>query len=667
MNKGMIICTSLLLMVSVALWSQETAKVQPPAVSPAALAFDSHAIGTRTNAKKITVTNATASTMNFSVEFATGKDDAPDYQIDSNECKDAVTAGSTCSIFISFLPLATGDRNGKLQVAYSSQSEVSAEVTLKGSGAMPDLSISSTQIYFEPPRISNTSTPQTVTVTNNSQKDITVNAVTTTGDFLAKTAGLPRTLKHGEFLVIPVSFAPKSESSGYTGTLSIVSSEGSVPNVYLYGNSPSLPTGLCFASPRAEILGALVVCLVYWLIMVIVRWHRVARPTRELLMAQIDSVETEISLLTPAAPTRLNDLVENARKLIVPDSRSRSDGLANFFFWSRGQEITGWGYVHEVQKQMSGYLVPETVVARLESAEQQLRATNDSPCLALASSIHQSLTAASPDIKSQKALLAQALDSIYDRTDTAFANLVSWQNKTSWLVACGLLLIIALTMAFPHHSVLFLVGAAGGLISRLSRSLDRKDVPTDYGASWTTLFLSPVSGALGAWAGILLSGLAFKLNVLGQVFNADWSDPCHPIVLGIALLFGFSERLLDGVLDKLVDKSGAGNTGVSTNPQPAQVTSSRDGGVSGLKIATSKLSDGKANQDYPANKLEAAGAKGPVTWSTQGLLPTGLTLDSSTGVISGRPTEAKTFSFTIIAVDNSGQSATQPFTVTISS
>jgi hypothetical protein len=163
---------------------------------------------------------------------------------------------------------------------------------------------------------------------------------------------------------------------------------------------------------------------------------------------------------------------------------------------------------------------------------------------------------------------------------------------------CGRLLISALTGAIQRHSILFIVDAAGGLISRLSRSLDRKDVPTDYGASWTTLFLSPVAGAVDAWAGVLLSGLAVKLGVLGAVFNADWSDSCHPITLGIALLFGFSERLLDGVFDKLVEKTGGGQT-TATNPQPPPKADSSNSGLApGLRI-------GKVGVQY-TTQLEAS-------------------------------------------------------------
>ena len=48
-----------------------------------------------------------------------------------------------------------------------------------------------------------------------------------------------------------------------------------------------------------------------------------------------------------------------------------------------------------------------------------------------------------------------------------------------------------------------------------------------------------------------------------------------------------------------------------------------------------------------------------------GALPPGLTLNASTGLLSGTPTTAGTYSFTVKVTDSSGQSDTEPVTVTI--
>ena len=522
MKMRLLTCVLWLLIMVVRLAGQTAGQPQTPSRTPDELDFDKHIIGTRTAPIAVTVINRTGSSAKFTAELLNNKETNPDYQIETNECQGEIAKDASCAISVSFLPLGKEKRSGQLQIAYSTGSDQKSwkplpVVKLTGMGFLPDLGISSTNLYFPGQQVSSVSTPQTVTLSNNSQKELVVSQAVPSGDFLVQTPTFPQPLKPGESLLVVVAFAPKHEGHA-SGILSILTANGSPLDVYLSGNTSESWAGLCFASPAEEIRVVTLLCVLYWLAMVIVRWHRVARPTRELLRAEVASLQTQIDLLPPPkpddggkgndGPQHIKALLDKAIEFLVAEDKSRSDHIANFLFWSRGQEMTGWGYVHEAQVQMAALLAEETVRARLESAEQQLKGTTDAPCLALADSIHKALAVTPADIKRQKALLAEALSSVYDRTDKGFADLVSWQNKTAWLVSCGLVLIIALTGAIHHHSILFLVGAAGGLISRLSRSLDRKEVPTDYGASWTTLFLSPVAGGLGAWAGILLSGLA---------------------------------------------------------------------------------------------------------------------------------------------------------------
>lgn len=310
---------------------------------------------------------------------------------------------------------------------------------------------------------------------------------------------------------------------------------------------------------------ALTICLAYWIGTVVVRWNRIAHPTRELLRAQIYALGREVDLLDQAISglKQIRDLLEKARELL-DDGQTKSGRFADILFWSRGKELTGWGYVHEAEVRLAPFLAAATVEARLEMVERKLRNSGDATSVALADSVRDSFTAKYSDEPTRqarlRALLAEALSVNYDREDTSFADLLSWQNKAAWLVAIGLLLIVVLCGWDPVHSVFFLFGAVGGLLSRLSRSLDRKDVPTDYGASWTTLFLSPVAGALGAWSGVVVSELAVQLGVLGKIFEGFLVKPPSDLALAAALIFGFSERLLDEVLDKVAGKVVAGQT-----------------------------------------------------------------------------------------------------------
>ncbi len=67
-----------------------------------------------------------------------------------------------------------------------------------------------------------------------------------------------------------------------------------------------------------------------------------------------------------------------------------------------------------------------------------------------------------------------------------------------------------------------------------------------------------------------------------------------------------------------------------------------------------------------SDQLTVTAGTSPFTWSvSSGSLPPGLTLGASTGLLSGTPTTAGTYSFTVKVTDSSGLTSTEPATVTI--
>jgi hypothetical protein len=120
-------------------------------------------------------------------------------------------------------------------------------------------------------------------------------------------------------------------------------------------------------------------------------------------------------------------------------------------------------------------------------------------------------------------------------------------------------------------------------------------------------------------------------------------------------------------------------TVLGTSNFTVQVTDSSDASVTQalsitvnrpppLSVATGSLQDGTVNTAY-SQTLQASSGTQPYTWSiTTGALPVGLTLNSSNGVIFGKPIATGTYDFTVQVIDSSKptpQIATANLSITI--
>ena len=152
------------------------------------------------------------------------------------------------------------------------------------------------------------------------------------------------------------------------------------------------------------------------------------------------------------------------------------------------------------------------------------------------------------------------------------------------------------------------------------------------------------------------TGAAYEVTLAasGGVAPYTWSVTSGSLPGGLSL--DSSTGLISGT------PTASGTYGftvaVTDSGNPARMTSSRLSitVAAPLVITTTSLPGATTGAAYEVT-LAASGGVAPYTWSvTSGSLPGGLSLDSSTGLISGTPTASGTYGFTV-AVTDSGNPA----------
>jgi hypothetical protein len=409
--------------------------------------------------------------------------------------------------------------------------------------------------------------------------------------------------------------------------------------------------GYILVSSEPTVLWGLLFLVIYIGTIILARWHNIARSLDEMLKGQLSALRTrlvtEVDPTRSAERTRLQTTIDQ-----IEQDFTRGPKLAwwrprfapsEVLFWSRGRENAAWVAIHEVERQLAAFLAPpERVVSYMHLTHAQLRVINSPHAIAIADAIRAALpsqpdepTTPAQDEK-RKALLSRAIAITYEERDKQFATLMEWHNKASWLIG-GALLIIGFLALAAGHAILFLAGAAGGFLSRVMRALRREDIPLDYGASWTTLFLSPLFGALAGWFGVAIITLATQpnVNLLGDAFKlVDWYTPTGPTTLAAAFLLGFSERFFDAVVGA-VERHAAGTKAAEQAAKAAEaaappiVQRAGAGDGSGTAAAPAPSSAGGVKIELAHGPLPIQTVSGKVVLENPATADTGITLSVS--------------------------------------
>jgi hypothetical protein len=149
-------------------------------VSPSSLSFANQTTGTASPSQKVIVTNNQSTPLSITgvaISGANGSDFA-----ETNNCVGSLAAGASCSINVTFTPLATGARTASLTIANNlSVSPVLLPLTGTGVAPAPVVSLSSNGVAFATQALGTTSAPQTVSLRNTGTATLSIQTVAITG------------------------------------------------------------------------------------------------------------------------------------------------------------------------------------------------------------------------------------------------------------------------------------------------------------------------------------------------------------------------------------------------------------------------------------------------------------------------------------------------------
>ncbi|MET0050246.1 MAG: choice-of-anchor D domain-containing protein, partial [Candidatus Thiodiazotropha sp.] len=203
-------------------------------VSDTTLAFDDTVVGESSASRTLTISNPGNVSLTDLAILLEGGDFSS-----TNNCPASLGAGASCTVTIAAVPTTPGDLTGALSVsAMSGGAPVSESVTLSvhavdpanGSDLVPSVSI----LDFPDTTVDAESQPQTLILTNPGSVAVTLNGISTEGDF-TQTNTCGATLAAGASCEIQITFLPRSEGT-LSGTLNIDTNTG-INRIALSGNA----------------------------------------------------------------------------------------------------------------------------------------------------------------------------------------------------------------------------------------------------------------------------------------------------------------------------------------------------------------------------------------------------------------------------------------------
>ena len=216
-------------------FSLDTIEINTPVGAPkvqlssTSITFGTQLLKTKSAVKTVTLTNTGTATLNITSITASG-----DFQ-QTNTCASSLSAGTKCTISVTFTPTAIGTRTGNIIIA---DNAAGSPQSVKLTGVSTQVKLSTTSVSFPATKVGTTSAPKSVTLTNVGANALTITKITLGGadptDFSqSNTCG--SSVAAGKSCMFTLKFTPKATGSR-SATVTVADNGGASPQtIHLSG------------------------------------------------------------------------------------------------------------------------------------------------------------------------------------------------------------------------------------------------------------------------------------------------------------------------------------------------------------------------------------------------------------------------------------------------
>jgi len=217
----------------------------PPifSVTPPSLSFAAQAVGTTSSPFTLTVSNTGGAAM-ANVGFQITGASASSFALGITTCGALLSNGSSCTVQVSFTPVASGGSTAALTISSSTIGVPSSQVPLTGNGSSATaLSVTPTALSFSVVIVGQSSAAQTVTIANTGSSAATALTLAVFAPFSLVQDTCTATLAAGANCSVGVVFTPTIGGAA-TSVLSIASTSVAIPSSVALGGTGGLPASI---------------------------------------------------------------------------------------------------------------------------------------------------------------------------------------------------------------------------------------------------------------------------------------------------------------------------------------------------------------------------------------------------------------------------------------